>query len=112
MRVQKVPELLDAGKSTEVENLRAHVDPTEHLVQLKRAALGRPLTLKLRQMSPDLLKGDAVAAIVSAVGAKSDGTARKGLAYDRGDLADAIVLSIIPDIEYFVVDLIAGCFER
>src|SRR5215469_13108305 len=62
-------------------------------------------------MPPDLLKGNTIAAIVPAVRAESDGTARERFAYDRSDLTDTVILRIIPHIEYFVVDLITRCFE-
>ena len=54
-------------------------------------------------MSPDLVKGGPVAAVVSAWPAKGHGAAVKDLSDYGGNFANAVILLVVADVKDFVV---------
>src|SRR5690606_9367034 len=80
-----------------LENRRRRPDALEDAAQLAEAALGRPLALDARQMLPDLVEADAVAAVVAAIVAELDLAAGEDPGRRLGDLADAVVLLVVAD---------------
>src|SRR5262245_2118877 len=105
-------QLLEPGEAPEGEHLPGHADAAEDVVQLTRAMLGRPAAAEFRQVPADLAEGGAIAAVVAAGLSQADGAAGEDLAHDRRDLADAVVLGVVADIEDLVVHLLRRRLER
>src|SRR6185437_4285575 len=107
LRGDEVFQLRQPREGAEAEGLVAEADPREDFVKLLGAALRRPPAFEAGQVPPDLLEGDAVAAVVAAIVAEAHRAAAEDAADDLGDLADAVILRVVADIEDLVVDGLA-----
>src|SRR6266566_2452715 len=81
-----------------------HVNPLEQIIELSCSASGVPGASEPGQMLANLLEGHAVAPIILTRSSKTYTTTRKHLAYHLRNLAHAIVVRSIANIEYFIVD--------
>ena len=108
LRLDQVFQLFEAHKRPVFKDVFRHVNPLEQIIKLLRPASRIPSAFEPGQMLPNLLKGDAVTPIILAGSSKAHITSRKHFAHDLRDLADAIVVRSITNVEYFIVDRFGG----
>src|SRR6266700_2340100 len=89
-----------------------HVNPLEQIIELSCSASGVPGASEPGQMLANLLEGHAVAPIILTRSSKTHTTARKHLAYYLRNLAHAIVVRSIGNIEYFVMNRFGGSLQH
>jgi hypothetical protein len=104
LRLYQVFQLFKSSECPVLENLFRHVNPLKQITELFCSAPRVPSAFEAGQMLANLLKGDAVAAIILTRSSKTHTTVRKHLAHDLRNLADAIIVRSIADVEYFVVN--------
>src|SRR5438874_12231426 len=104
----QVFQLFQARKRPVFKDVFRHVNPLEQIIKLFRSAAGVPSASETGQMLANLLEGHAVAPIILAGSSKTYTTARKHLAHYVCNLAHAIVVRSVTNIEYFIVDCFGG----
>src|SRR4029077_2656353 len=112
LRLDQVFQLFEARKRPVFKNFFCHVNPLEQIRKLFRSAAGVPGASEPRQMLANFLEGHAVAPIVLSGSSKTYTTVRKDFSYYVCNLADAIVVRSIANIEYFIVDRFGGCLQH
>src|SRR5437667_10435972 len=101
----QVFQLFQARKRPVFKDVFRHVNPLEQIIKLFRSTAGVPSASEPGQMLANLLKGHAVTSIILAGSSKTHTAIRKHFADELCNLAHAIVLRCIANIEYFVVNL-------
>src|SRR5262245_46874071 len=104
VRPYQVFQLFQARKRSVFKDLFRHVNPLEQIIELFCSASRVPGASEPGQMLANLLERYAVTSIVLARSSKTYTTPRKHLAHYLSDLAHAIVVRSIPNIEYLVVN--------
>src|SRR5579859_7652450 len=112
LRRNQVLQLFKTGERRRLEGFRRHGDAREPPVKLGGAIGSRTLAPEIWQMAPNLLKVDGVAAIVATAWSDLQFAIGEGFSNEFGDLAHAIVLCVVADVEDLIVDRIARRFER
>src|SRR5206468_7689808 len=84
----------------------------EQIIKLLRSAAGVPSAAEPGHMLANLLEGHAVAPIILAGSSKTHTTLRKHLSHYLRNLAHAIVVRRIANIEYFIVDCFGGSLQH
>src|SRR5579871_6993448 len=95
----QILQLLQSRECAEGIGVGAHFDALEQLAQLSCAVAGSVAAAKPGQLGMDAVKVDPITAIVAAARADAQLAAREFLGHDRRELADAIVLGILADVE-------------
>ena len=108
----EVFELFQTRKRPVFKDLFRHVNPLEQIIELFRSASRVPGASEPWQMLANLLEGHAVAPIVLAGSSKTHTTVRKHLAHYLRNLAHAIVVRSIANIEYFIVNRLGGSLQH
>src|SRR5204862_3684764 len=85
-----------------------HINSLEQIKKLFHSAAGVPSASETRHMLANLLERHAVAPIILAGGSKTHTTVREYLAHYLRNLAHAIVVRSIANIEYFIVECCGG----
>jgi hypothetical protein len=112
LRLYQVFQLLEACKRPVFKDVFRHVNPLEQIIELSCSASCVPSASERRQMLADLLERHAVTSIVLAGSSKTHTAIRKHFAHDLCNLADAIVLRSIANIEYFIMNRFGGRLQR
>src|SRR2546430_2956998 len=108
----EVFELFQTRKCPVFKDLFRHVNPLEQIIEVFRSASRVPGASEPWQMLANLLEGHAVAPIVLAGSSKTHPTVRKHLAHYLRNLAHAIVVRSIANIEYFIVNRFGGSLQH
>src|SRR5436190_2330338 len=104
LRPYQVFQLFQAREGPVFKDLFRHFNPLEQIIELLRPASRVPSASEPWQMLANLLERHAVAAIVLAGRSKTHKTPRKHLAHYLRNLAYAIVVRSIANVEHFVVN--------
>jgi hypothetical protein len=104
LRPYQVFQLFQASKRAVLKDLFGHVNPLKEIIELFPAASRVPSAFEPGQMLANLLEGHAVAPIILTGSPKTHTTVRKHLAHYLRNLAYAIVVRSIANIEYFIVN--------
>src|SRR6266536_3015604 len=112
LRLYQVFQLFETRKRPVFKDLFRHVNPFEQIIELSCSASGVPGASEPGQMLANLLEGHAVAPIILTRSSKTHTTARKHLAYHLRNLAHAIVVRSIANIEYFVMNRFRGSLQH
>src|SRR5690606_41125613 len=100
------------SEGTELIRLRRHLNALEDLPQLPRAVPRGIAALETRELATNAVEIDTVAAGIAARRAHTDFTPRELLRDDLRDLANAIVVGVLPDVEHFPAHCVFGCNQR
>src|SRR5215213_3835212 len=109
---QQVLQLAQPGEGRGIELALAHVDVLEEAAHLLGALARRPFATEARQDLPDLVEAHTVAAVVAGVTAELDAAVGECLADRLGDLADAIVVVVVADIQDLVAHRLTRRFQH
>src|SRR5437773_8233553 len=112
LRPYQVFQLFQARKRPVFKDLFRHVNPLEQIIELSCSASRVPSASEPGQMLANFLEGHAVAPIVLAGSSKTHPTVRKHLAHYLRNLAHAIVVRSIANIEYFIVNRFGGSLQH
>src|SRR5207253_10175451 len=104
--------LFEARKRPVFKDVFRHINSLEQIKKLFRSAAGVPSASETRHMLANLLERHAVAPIILAGSSKTHTTVRKHRAHYLRNLAHAIVVRSIANIEYFIVNRVGGSLQH
>src|SRR5881394_154503 len=112
LRLYQIFQLFEARKRPVFKDVFRHINSLEQIKKLFRSAAGVPSASETRHMLANLLERHTVAPIILAGSSKTHTTVREHLAHCLRNLAHAIVLRSIANIEYFIVDCFGGSLQH
>ena len=103
----QILKLFEPSKGAVLKRLGSHVDFSEQIVELARAAPGIPLAFKIRQTFADFLKRNPITPVIGARSAQNQAATGKGFCHDFCDLLHTVIMGSVTDIEYLFVNHLA-----
>src|SRR5262245_47945498 len=104
LRRLQVLQLFQSREGAELVRLRLHLDALEQLAQLTRSITRCVLADEARQLAVDAIEIDAVTARVAARSTHGDFAAGKFAGNDLRQLAHAVVVGVLTDVEYLAAN--------